>query len=188
MNNDSPIYWKGPRERDGLPDPPADDPPAFGKPGVSRRQFLEAAGFTLSLAALGGCSRAPSETALPFAIQPEGLIPGRMRYYASTCQACPAACGLLVGTRDGRPLKMEGMPEHPLSRGGLCAVGQAMPLELYDSHRLQQPMSGTEQVNWIDVDKQIVTKCQKDVMRANTRPGCWAIWNHIENNQALSFM
>ncbi|MCB9873568.1 MAG: hypothetical protein H6821_05255 [Planctomycetaceae bacterium] len=70
------------------------------------------------------------------------MIPGRSQIYASTCAGCPAACGLLVGVRDGRPLKMEGMPEHPLSQGSLYAIGQALPLSLYDSHRLTQPLCG----------------------------------------------
>ena len=77
----------------------------------------------------------------PLPSQPEGLVPGRTQSYASTCAGCPAGCGLLVGVRDGRPLKMEGMPEHPLSRGGLCAIGQALPLGLYDSHRLAHPLA-----------------------------------------------
>ena len=106
---------------------------------MSRRRFLEAAGFTFSLVALNGCSRPSAELALPFTDQPEGLIPGRTQTYASTCSGCSAGCGLLVGVRDGRPLKMEGMPEHPLSKGGLCAIGQALPLGLYDRHRLQHP-------------------------------------------------
>ena len=123
---------------------------------ISRRRFLEAAGFTFSLAALGGCGRTPTETALPFVSQPEGVIPGRTNTYASTCAGCSAACGLLVGVRDGRPLKMEGMPEHPLSRGGLCAVGQALPLGLYDSHRLQHPLQQGKQAEWKNVDQAII--------------------------------
>ena len=124
----------------------------------SRRQFLEAAGFTMSLAAIGGCGRAPIETALPFAVQPEGLVPGRTRSYASTCTGCPAGCGLLVGVRDGRPLKMEGMPEHPLSAGGLCAIGQALPLGLYDSHRLTHPLADGNEVDWNTVDQTIAER------------------------------
>ena len=46
---------------------PLDDPAE-----ISRRRFLEAAGFSLSLAAISGCSRAPVETALPHPIQPVG--------------------------------------------------------------------------------------------------------------------
>ncbi len=122
---------------------------------ISRRRFLEAAGFSFSLAAMGGCGRAPVETALPFPIQPVGAIPGRLQYFASTCAGCPSACGLLVGTRDGRPLKMEGLPEHPLSSGGLCAVGQAMPIGLYDSHRLTGPLQAGQPSDWASVDQEI---------------------------------
>lgn len=124
----------------------------------NRRQFLEAAGFTMSVAALNGCSRAPIETALPFAVQPEHVVPGRMQSYASTCAGCPSGCGLLVGVRDGRPLKMEGMPEHPLSQGGLCAVGQALPLGLYDSHRLSGPLADGKESDWTTVDKAITER------------------------------
>ena len=122
---------------------------------VSRRQFLEAAGFTMSLAAISGCGRAPIETALPFAVQPEGVVPGRMQSYAATCGGCSAGCGLLVGVRDGRPLKMEGMPEHPLSTGGLCAIGQALPLGLYDRHRLSHPLADGKESDWESVDRAI---------------------------------
>lgn len=122
---------------------------------LSRRQFLEAAGFTLSAAAMTGCGRAPVETALPFPNQPVGAIPGRLQYYASTCAACPASCGLLVGTRDGRPLKMEGLPAHPLSQGGLCAVGQAQPISLYDSRRLTAPLIAGKAADWEKVDEEI---------------------------------
>lgn len=127
-----------------------------GEPlGISRRRFLEAAGFTFSLAALNGCSRPAAELALPFVAHPEGIIPGRTQAYASTCGGCPAGCGLLAGVRDGRPLKMEGMPEHPLSRGGLCAIGQALPLGLYDSQRLQHPLQSGDQTDWRTVDEAI---------------------------------
>ena len=123
---------------------------------ISRRRFLEAAGFSMSLAAMGGCGRAPVETALPFPIQPVGAIPGRLQYYASTCAGCSAGCGLLVGTRDGRPLKMEGLPGHPLSNGGLCAVGQALPIGLYDSHRLSGPLRAGKPSKWAAVDQEII--------------------------------
>ncbi|MGI9429898.1 MAG: 4Fe-4S dicluster domain-containing protein [Bythopirellula sp.] len=130
---------------------PLDDPAE-----ISRRRFLEAAGFSLSLAAMGGCGRAPVETALPLPVQPAGTIPGRLQYYASSCAGCSAGCGLLVGTRDGRPLKMEGLPEHPLSSGGLCAAGQAQPIGLYDSHRLTGPLRAGKPAEWAIVDLEIV--------------------------------
>ncbi len=159
MNNPAnKTYWKSLAERDGRLDANEADPHQAGPAPFSRRQFLEAAGFTLSLATLSGCGRAPEVTALPFVDQPEGMVPGRSQIYASTCAGCPAACGLLVGVRDGRPLKMEGMPEHPLSRGGLCAIGQAMPLGLYDSHRLKQPLADGKEASWEDVDEAIANQ------------------------------
>ena len=127
---------------------------------LDRRRFLEAAGFSLSVAAMSGCGRAPVEKALPSPIQPPGTIPGKIQYYASTCQGCSSACGLLVGTRDGRPLKMEGLPEHPLSQGGLCAVGQALPIGLYDSHRLNGPLQEGKKSDWTTVDNEISQSLQ----------------------------
>lgn len=122
---------------------------------LSRRSFLETAGFSLSIAALSGCGRAPQRLSLPFPEQPAEVIPGVSKNYASTCHGCPAGCGLLVKVRDGRPLKMEGMPEHPLSKGGLCATGQALPLELYDSFRLKHPIYKGAPATWEDLDRKI---------------------------------
>ena len=123
---------------------------------ISRRRFLEAAGFSFSLLALQGCSKTPVEYALPMTNQPEGFVPGRARQFATTCTGCTAGCGLLVSVRDGRPLKMEGMPEHPLSHGGLCAVGQALPLALYDSHRLKHPLNQGEPSDWSEIDHSLL--------------------------------
>ncbi|MGE4002075.1 MAG: hypothetical protein AB7I48_17855, partial [Planctomycetaceae bacterium] len=128
---------------------------------VSRRRFLEAAGFTLSLHALVGCGRAPVEIALPLVEHPEGLLPGRPLHYATTCGGCSAGCGLLATVRDGRPLKMEGLPEHAFSHGGLCAVGQALPMGLYDSQRLQQPLADGEPADWQAVDQQIMQRLDR---------------------------
>ncbi len=122
---------------------------------LNRRRFLEAAGFTFSAVALSGCSRPDPELALPFAELPEGVIPGQKLTYASSCIDYPSGCGMLVTVRDGRPLKMEGMPEHPLSKGGLNAIAQALPLGLYDSHRLKNPLMRGEKAEWNDVDDAI---------------------------------
>jgi molybdopterin-containing oxidoreductase family iron-sulfur binding subunit len=156
MNHDEQQrYWRGPAERAGEPTLP---PARISFADFNRRQFLEAAGFSLSIAALSGCGRAPVETAHPLLQQPEGLVPGRSVQYASTCGGCSAGCGLLVKVRDGRPLKMEGMPEHPLSHGGLCAIGQALPLSLYDSQRLTEPLDHGKQSTWALIDERIKTE------------------------------
>ncbi len=130
-----------------------------------RRSFLKAAGFALGGAVVTGCSRTPVEKAIPYLLQPEGIIPGKAYFYASTCDGCTAACGLLVKNRDGRPIKLEGNPDHPLSRGGLCARGQASVLGLYDSRRLNQPLRGGEPATWEEVDGDIVEQLNR--LRAN---------------------
>ncbi|MBI4444198.1 MAG: TAT-variant-translocated molybdopterin oxidoreductase [Acidobacteria bacterium] len=125
---------------------------------IPRRDFLKAAGFTFLGAALTGCQRAPVEKAIPYLVKPEEIIPGRAYFYASTCGGCSAGCGLLVKNRDGRPIKLEGNPEHPLSKGGLCAVGQASVLGLYDSRRILLPLRDGKEAAWEEVDREITAK------------------------------
>jgi len=125
---------------------------------LSRRGFLRAAGFAVPALGLAGCGRAPVEKAVPYLTQPETIVPGESVWYASTCAGCEAACGTLIKNRDGRPIKLEGNREHPLSRGGLCPRGQAAVLELYDSKRLGQPLRAGEPTSWWEVDRDITTR------------------------------
>ena len=155
------TYWKSLSQRsDGsIALPIAGDEfaevPQPDQRGVSRRDFLAAAGFTFGTVALTGCSRTPVEKAIPFLVQPEAIVPGRATHYASTCGACPAGCGILVKNRDGRAIKIEGNPDHPVSHGGLCAVGQASVLGLYDNRRLRQPTLSGSASTWAAVDAKI---------------------------------
>jgi Fe-S-cluster-containing dehydrogenase component/anaerobic selenocysteine-containing dehydrogenase len=126
-------------------------PPALD---FTRRGFLAATGFTLA-GALSGCGRAPVQRTVAPATQPEHAAPGTALWYASTCAGCSAGCGVLVKCRDGRPIKLEGNPEHPLSAGGLCAVGQASLLGLYDSRRLLRPKVGGREVAWEAADERV---------------------------------
>jgi molybdopterin-containing oxidoreductase family iron-sulfur binding subunit len=141
-------YW---RSLDEL-EHPTETGVEFSDTQASRRDFLKAAGFAFAGATLVGCSRAPSEKAMPYLTQPEGLVAGRSQYYASTCGACSANCGLLVKVRDGRPIKLEGNPDQPIGRGATCAVGQASILGLYDSLRLKYPLAGGKGSTWPEVD------------------------------------
>src|SRR5258705_8148547 len=91
---------------------------------LDRREFLKLVGTSAGAAAAAGCSDLP-EKLIPYVVQPEEITPGLPVIYASTCQECSAGCGLHVRTREGRPVKLEGNPEHPINRGKLCARGQA---------------------------------------------------------------
>src|SRR5262245_5973120 len=124
---------------------------------TTRRSFLKAAGFSFAGAFAAGCSRGPVTTAVPFVQQPEGVVAGRPVLYATTCGGCDARCGVLATTRDGRPLKIEGNPDHPLSGGATCAVGQASVLGLYDGQRLAYPTRRGQRSTWREVDSEIAS-------------------------------
>ncbi|MHC5108866.1 MAG: TAT-variant-translocated molybdopterin oxidoreductase [Planctomycetota bacterium] len=163
-NTGSTSYWKSLKQRsDGdIPRPPSDrefaEIPEPQRVALPRRDFLAAAGFALGGVALGGCSRAPVEKAIPYLVAPESIVPGHATFYASTCGACNAGCGLIVKNRDGRAIKLEGNPDHPISRGGLCAVGQASILGLYDSRRLRNPLKEGQPATWDEVDNEIMRR------------------------------
>ncbi|NUQ72119.1 MAG: 4Fe-4S dicluster domain-containing protein [Polyangiaceae bacterium] len=120
---------------------------------LNRRNFLAALG--LGTVALAGCERRTVEYALPYTAPPEEITPGVSTHYASTCSACSAGCGLSVTVRDGRPIKLEGLPRDPRTAGGLCAVGQADVRALYDARRLRTPRIGGREASWREVDEKV---------------------------------
>lgn len=123
---------------------------------IDRRTFLKLAGFSFAGSVIAGCQQASVEKAIPFLIKPEEVTPGVATWYATTCGGCNASCGVLAKNRDGRPIKLEGNPDHPLSHGGLCAVGQASLLPLYDSQRLRHPMIDGREASWDEMDRMII--------------------------------
>jgi anaerobic selenocysteine-containing dehydrogenase/Fe-S-cluster-containing dehydrogenase component len=104
-----------------------------------RRDFLKLIGAGAGAAAAAGCSD-PVEKLIPWVVQPEEITPGLPVVYASTCMECEAACGLHVRTREARPIKLEGNPEHPINRGALCARGQAGIFRTFHPDRFRAPL------------------------------------------------
>ncbi len=125
---------------------------------VRRRSFLKAVGFGVASLAAGGCQKVAPTKAIPVLQQPPGVTPGRPLYYATVCGACPSGCGMLTKCRDGRPIKLEGLAGHPVSDGGLCAVGQASLLGLYDRLRFPQPQQKGNIITWNSADELIRSK------------------------------
>jgi molybdopterin-containing oxidoreductase family iron-sulfur binding subunit len=128
---------------------------------LDRRDFLKMVGLSAGAAATAGCE--PAEKLIPYVIQPEEITPGIAVVYASTCQECPAACGLHVKTREGRPIKLEGNPDHPINRGRLCARGNAGIGRTYHPDRIAGPASrssdGTlESITWDDAKNKLAAK------------------------------
>src|SRR5215210_7214160 len=111
-----------------------------GSGGVKHREFLKVLGAAGAATAAVGCGTDHVERLIPYVISPDQTVPGVSTYYATTCRECPSACGVLAETRDGRAIKLEGNPEHPLNRGALCASGQAALQGLYNPDRFRGPM------------------------------------------------
>jgi molybdopterin-containing oxidoreductase family iron-sulfur binding subunit len=106
---------------------------------LSRRQFLALMGASLALAGLGGCSvrPAPSTTIYPYVRAPEEVVPGKTLFFATAMTLGGTAVGLLVESHLGRPIKIEGNPDHPASLGATDLFHQASILTLYDPDRSQ---------------------------------------------------
>lgn len=115
------------------------------KPQVNRRDFLKMGAVGVGAAVLTGCKRPQRWVTLePYVRPPEEQLTGVATWYASTCRQCPAGCGIIVRIMNGRALKIEGNPEHPLNRGKLCARGQAGLQVLYNPDRLSGPVQQSQ--------------------------------------------
>ncbi len=106
---------------------------------VSRRKFLALLGASAAFAGVSCSDYRDKGEIIPYNKKPEEITVGQPNYYASTCNSCSNACGTLIKTREGRPIKIDGNPYHPVSKGKLCAQGQASIMNLYDPDRLKNP-------------------------------------------------
>ncbi|MGW8249492.1 MAG: molybdopterin-dependent oxidoreductase, partial [Anaerolineales bacterium] len=112
---------------------------------INRRGFLKLGAAGAAVSVLAGCKNPRRWVVLePYVRPPEEQLDGIPTWYASTCRQCPAGCGIIVRIMNGRAVKIEGNPEHPLNRGKLCARGQAGLQVLYNPDRLDSPVMQTE--------------------------------------------
>jgi len=111
---------------------------------MKRRDFLKYIGAGGVGVVLGGIfgkkATPPGAKLIPYLIPPEDIIPGVGAWYSSLCTQCSAGCGIIVKVMEGRAKKIEGNPLHPVSRGKLCARGQAALQALYNPDRIQRPL------------------------------------------------
>ena len=117
---------------------------------LSRREFLRLASASLALAGLGACTKQPIEKIVPYVKQPEGMVPGKPLHFATATTCNGYAQGIIVTSREGRPIKIEGNPDHPASLGATTIWAQADLLDLYDPDRAQAVMRGENISTWND--------------------------------------
>jgi MoCo/4Fe-4S cofactor protein with predicted Tat translocation signal len=152
-------YWKSLRELDGTAAfqvgrtghefPPEADQPT--KDPLSRRNFFHLMGASMALAGVGGCQRYEKEEIVPLARRPEDQTPGITQQYATAFELGGVGQSLLATAFEGRPIKLDGNPEHPFASGGIVTgterhagattFAQAAILHLYDPDRSQTATS-----------------------------------------------
>ena len=157
------IYWKGIGQLTNSTAFVKNANDEFAQPGPeedlghSRRDFLKMMGFGVSAVSLAACE-APVRHAIPFVNKPEDLEASIPNYYASTYLNGGDYCSIVVKTREGRPIKVDGNALSSITRGGTSAQVEASVLSLYDNDRLRGPLASRKRIDWAPMDSQIITK------------------------------
>ena len=103
---------------------------------LTRRDFVRLTSLAAALAA--GTKWAEA------AQNPTGWVDGqRVDRIATNCEMCFWRCGAVAEVANGKLLRVSGNPDHPLTKGRLCARGNAGPELLYDPDRLKYPQVRT---------------------------------------------
>ncbi len=126
---------------------------------ANRRDFLKYLGFGLGAATVAASCEIPVKKAIPYTVKPDAIVPGVATYYASSFVKGGDYCSVLVKTREGRPIKIEGNSMSSITRGGTSARAQASVLSLYDMNRLREPR-GTDgkDISWNQLDEAVIAK------------------------------
>ena len=128
-----------------------------GTSGIERRDFLKVVGVSGAGAGMLGCSTENVERLIPYVVPPEEITPGVATWYTTVCDECPAGCGMWVRTREGRVVKVEGNPRHPVSGGALCSRGHSSLQGLYDADRFTGPVvrdsDGFRTITWDEAEQ-----------------------------------
>ncbi|MCO5251720.1 MAG: TAT-variant-translocated molybdopterin oxidoreductase [Candidatus Kapabacteria bacterium] len=135
-------------------------------PDKSRRKFLAVLGASAAFAATA-CTDYPDKgEIISYNKKPSGVVYGHANYYASSLNS---GLGILIKTREGRPIKVDGNPQHPINAGKVDAIAQAAMLDLYDPGRVRYPVKKSDsklilnkdempKTDWERIDKDITEK------------------------------
>ena len=164
MKDSKKIYWKGIEQLANKPEfvkhahnefAPAPTPEEASEP--NRRDFLKMMGFGVAAASLAACE-APIRKAIPYVNKPVDLDPSIANYYASSYVNGGDYASIVVKTREGRPIKVEGNALSTVTRGGTSAQVEASVLSLYDNSRARSPKADKKKVSWEELDAQVIAK------------------------------
>jgi len=136
-------------------------------PALSRRKFLALFSASAALAAAGCNDYRDKGNIITYNKKPEEVTVGRPNFYAS---AGVCGCAVLIKTREGRPIKVDGNPEHPVSQGKICPICQGSIMSLYDPDRIKEPMIKGANAKWADVDDRIIAELKSSKQIAVVAP------------------
>jgi formate dehydrogenase major subunit len=99
---------------------------------VSRRDFLKLTGGTLALSTVG------------VTLSPEEAVAQELRIKGATqtttvCPYCSVGCSILIHTKDGKVINVEGDPDGPINEGTLCPKGASLFQMVNNETRLRKP-------------------------------------------------
>jgi MoCo/4Fe-4S cofactor protein with predicted Tat translocation signal len=163
MKESNKIYWKGLEQLKNSPEfvkhahnefapaPEAEDP------GHSRRDFLKMMGFGMAAVSLAACE-APIRKAIPYVNKPLDVDPSVADYYASSYVNGGDYCAIVVKTREGRPIKIDGNALSSVTKGGVDAQVEASVLSLYDNSRSRWAKIGGKKATWEELDAEVIAK------------------------------
>ncbi len=127
---------------------------------TNRRDFLKFLGFSLTAATLAACET-PIQKAIPYVIKPENITPGEANYFASTYYDGSDFAGIMIRSREGRPIKIDGNVSNPITKGCANARIQASVLNLYDTKRSKTALKAGQPISWEQADSEIVQKLEQ---------------------------
>ncbi|MEX0812412.1 MAG: TAT-variant-translocated molybdopterin oxidoreductase [Chitinophagales bacterium] len=166
-------YWKGLDEKNLTPEfikeaskefkeeIPGGSDMDISKASSNRRDFLKVLGFSVTAATVAASCEIPVKKSIPYITKPDHVTPGIPDFYASSFNVGGEYASILVKTREGRPIKIEGNKHSEVTHGGTSAAAQASVLSLYDGFRLKGPVKNGEAYSWEKADAEIVEKLEK---------------------------
>jgi formate dehydrogenase major subunit len=143
--------------------------------GITRRSFLQLTGAALmSSVAYEFAGQSPA-----LAVETDGswkLVD--VTETSTICCYCSGGCGTIASVRDGKLVNIEGDPDHPINRGGLCSKGssQFAVNSIYNDqtgelepnpNRLSTPMvrragaTDWEEISWEEAIDEIAARIKK---------------------------
>ncbi len=158
------TYWRGIEELEQSPEFvknakqefPDYLPSESENGGHYRRDFLKMMGFGIAAATLAACET-PVRKAIPYLNKPEDVDATIPNYYSSTYMDGGDYCSIIVKTREGRPIKIEGNKNSSISKGAISARVAASVLSLYDKERFRNPMIDGNKTTWDELDSKLIS-------------------------------